>query len=176
MATTARAEGSCTEFEFGPLVPYSIVCLRLPASFSDAMNEYVLVIAIAAIPVITYVFVRRLGISRTPEGKFWMTLSAGVALVLLIVTEPGPGGPTRASIWLIFLVACFGWYERKAARMTGTPKTYFWITLAVGSALVALVLASPVLRDGTIPAAFGMVALAFLMVWLRFRALRKKVL
>ena len=104
MATTARAEGSCTEFEFGPLVPYSIVCLRLPASFSDAMNEYVLVIAIAAIPVITYVFVRRLGISRTPEGKFWMTLSAGVALVLLIVTEPGPGGPTRASIWLIFSV------------------------------------------------------------------------
>ena len=140
------------------------------------MNEYLFLIAIVAIPVTTYVIVRRLGISRTPEGKFWMALSGGVFLVLLVGAEPGPGGSMPASILLIFLVACFGWYERKAARMTGMPKTYFWITLAVGSALVALMLASPVLRDGTIPAEFGMVAFVFTIVWFRFRALRKKVL
>ncbi len=140
------------------------------------MNEYLLTIAIVAIPVITYVFMRRLGISRTPEGKFWIGLSGGLALVLLAVAGPEPGGSVRASKLLIFLVAGFGWYERKAARMTGTPKTYFWITLALGSALVALMLANPTLRGGTIPTEFGFVALAFWVVWDRFRALRKKVL
>ena len=139
------------------------------------MNEYLLLIAIVGIPGVTYLLLRRTEIAHTPEGKFWMALSAGLALVLLTVAYPGRGS-MRASIWLIFLVAWFGWYERKAARMTGTPKTYFWITLAVGSALVALMLTSPVLRDGTIPAGFGFVVIAFCGVWLRFRALRKKVL
>ncbi len=139
------------------------------------MNEYILLIAIVAIPGVTYLLMRRTGIAHTPEGKFWMALSAGLALVMLAVAYPGQAS-IRASILLIFLVVCFAWYERKASRMTGTPKTYFWITLALGSALVALMLATPTLRGSTIPTGLGIVAIAFCGVWFRFRALRKKVL
>ena len=52
------------------------------------MNEYILLIAIVAIPGVTYLLMRRTGIAHTPEGKFWMALSAGLALVLLTVAYP----------------------------------------------------------------------------------------
>ncbi len=140
------------------------------------MNEYLPLIAIVAIPVVTYLLVRRSGIVGTPKGKFWIALSAGPALVLLVVTNPEPGGSVYFLELLVLIVAYFVWEEYKSARRTEAKKTHFWVALTLGSTFVALVLTNPSWRGVTTPAGLCLVGFAFWVIWIRYRAFHKQVL